>query len=158
MIAPCPKARETPRRPALGAVVLVVVFAGLIGAGCSSSSSHRAATPTIEAPPPIDPPATTAAFCAAWKQLTQLGQTTSGTVVSDVAQNIVELRAIAHQFATAAPPSIAGPAKRYALLVGAVADALAQTKPSSPVSSDSQLTAADRALLGRYERLHCAAH
>ena len=127
--------------------VLAVALAVVGVAGCSSSGGHATAATTTVRPPAADPTATVAAFCDASKRLTALEQTTSGTQISDVAANIVALRAIAKELATHAPPSIAGPTARYAVVIAAVADALAQRSPSSQTAPPHQLTQADTAAL-----------
>jgi hypothetical protein len=128
-----------------------MALALVVASGCSSSgSNHASPTTTVR----TDPASTVAAFCTASKRLTALGQTTGGAGLSDVAANIVELRAIAHQFATHPPPSIAGPTKRYAVVIEAVADALS-LQSSSGSSPPRQLSLADTAALSRYRSAHC---
>ncbi len=130
--------------------VLVVVLL----AGCSSSGGKAATTTTVRRAP-ADPMATVVAFCDASHRLTTLGQVTGGAHISDVAANIVELRAIAHELATHAPPSIAGPTARYAVVIAAVADALAQQSPTSATAPARQLSPADTAALSRFRTAHC---
>jgi hypothetical protein len=128
-----------------------------VASGCSSSAGHADTAPTTSAAP-RDAPARIVAFCAAWTHLAALGQATSGTSVSNlsnVAQNILDLREIAHQFEAQPPASIAGPARRYGAVIESVADSLAQTTPATSSPTLAHLTVADSASLGRYAKLHC---
>ncbi len=122
-------------------------------AGCSSSGGKAASTTTTVRRAPTDPVATVAAFCDASRRLTALGQVTGGAQISNVAANIVELRAIARELAAHAPPSIAGPTARYAVVIAAVADTLAQRSPTTAPAH--QLTPTDTAALSRYRSAHC---
>jgi hypothetical protein len=141
--------------------VAVVALMAMVGvAGCSSSghapSDQHDTTSTTRAA--ADPAASVTAFCVAWGHLTTLDQQTADTDLSDVATNITALRAIAQQLQTQAPPSIAGPARRYGAVVAAVANTLDPTNASSTGTStgaSQQLSAADRTTLARYMKAHC---
>ena len=142
-------------------VAVVAVGLATVGVvGCSSSGHDRSdqhiTTSTTAAK--ADPVASVTAFCVAWAHLTTLDQQSANTDLSAVASNITALRTIAAQLQTAAPPSIAGPARRYGAVVGAVANTLDPTNASSTGSSagaSEQLSAADRTALARFVKAHC---